>query len=178
MLLTADDALADRARYLANQARLPVEHYEHGDIGYNYRLSNLLAALGRAQLCRLDEMIERRRAVRDGYAKVFAGVAGVRLLGEDPAANCWLTSIVVEPEQSGWQARDLAAYLAARGVETRPVFKPLHLQPVFAHARTALSGAAEGLFRNGLTLPSGSALDRDQVRKVLDGITEFLEGRR
>jgi dTDP-4-amino-4,6-dideoxygalactose transaminase len=178
MLLTADDALADRARYLANQARLPVEHYEHGDIGYNYRLSNLLAALGRAQLCRLDEMIERRRAVRDGYAKVFAGVDGVRLLGEDPAANCWLTSIVVEPEQSGWQARDLAAYLAARGVETRPVFKPLHLQPVFAHARTALSGAAEGLFRNGLTLPSGSALDRDQVRKVLDGITEFLEGRR
>jgi dTDP-4-amino-4,6-dideoxygalactose transaminase len=178
MLLTADDGLADRARCLANQARLPVEHYEHADIGFNYRLSNVLAALGRAQLCRLDEMIGRRRAVREGYAEVFAGVDGVRLLGEDPAANCWLTSIIVDPEESGWRAGELAAYLAARGVETRPVFKPMHLQPVFARARTALSGAAERLFRNGLTLPSGSALGEDQIRRVLDDITEFLDGRR
>lgn len=178
MLLTADDGLVRRARPLASQARLPVEHYEHADIGYNYRLSNVLAALGRAQLCRLDEMIVRRRAVRERYAKVFAGVDGVRLLGEDPAANCWLTTIVVDPELSGWRARDLAAFLAMRGVETRPVFKPLHLQPVFKGARAALSGAAECLFRNGLTLPSGSALAEDDIRRVLDDITEFLDGRR
>jgi dTDP-4-amino-4,6-dideoxygalactose transaminase len=178
MLLTDDPGLASRARHLASQARLPMAHYEHDEIGYNYRLSNLLAALGRAQLCRLDEMIERRRAVRDGYAKVFAHVDGVSLLGgEDPAANCWLTSIVVDPERAGWRSGDLAAHLAARNVETRPVFKPMHLQPVFAGARTALSGAAERLFRDGLTLPSGSALGDSQVRRVLDDITEFLDGR-
>ncbi len=178
MLLTADPDLAARARNLATQARLPVEHYEHAEIGYNYRLSNLLAALGRAQLCRLDEMIERRRAVRDGYAKVFADVDGVRLLGDDPAANCWLTGIVVDPERAGWCARDLGAHLAARKVETRPLFKPMHLQPVFAGARAALTGAAERLFRDGLVLPSGSALSDAQVRRVLDEVTEFLDGRR
>jgi len=179
MLLTADAGLAARARRLASQARLPVEHYEHAEIGYNYRLSNVLAALGRAQLRRLDEMIARRRAVRDGYAEVFADVDGVRLLGgDDPAANCWLTSIVVDPDRAGWRAGDLAAHLAARNVETRPVFKPMHLQPVFAGARTALTGAAECLFRNGLTLPGGSALGDHQVRRVLDAVTEFLDGRR
>ncbi|WP_328468338.1 aminotransferase class I/II-fold pyridoxal phosphate-dependent enzyme [Actinoplanes sp. NBC_00393] len=179
MLLTADAALAGRARHLAGQARLPVAHYEHDEIGYNYRLSNLLAALGRAQLNRLDEMIERRRAVRDGYAKVFAHVDGVRLLGgDDPAANCWLTSIVVDPQRAGWQAGDLAAHLAARNVETRPIFKPMHLQPVFAGARTVVNGTAERLFRDGLLLPSGSALSDDQVRKVLDDVTQFLDGRR
>jgi dTDP-4-amino-4,6-dideoxygalactose transaminase len=179
MLLSADAALAARARHLAGQARLPVGHYEHDEIGYNYRLSNLLAALGRAQLCRLDEMIERRRAVRDAYAKAFAHVDGVSLPGgEDPAANCWLTSIVVDPERAGWCARDLAAHLAQSNVETRPVFKPMHLQPVFAGARSALNGNAERLFRNGLVLPSGSALDESQVRKVLDLIAAFLDGRR
>lgn len=179
MLLTADPYLASRARHLATQARLPAEHYEHAEIGYNYRLSNLLAALGRAQLRRLDEMIERRRALRDRYAKVFAHVEGVRLLGgDDPAANCWLTSIVVDPDRAGWRARDLAAHLAERNVQTRPLFKPMHLQPVFAGARAALSGAAERLFRDGLTLPSGSALGDSQVRQVLDDVTEFLDGRR
>jgi dTDP-4-amino-4,6-dideoxygalactose transaminase len=179
MLLTADADLAARARYLASQARLPAEHYEHAEIGYNYRLSNLLAALGRAQLCRLDEMIERRRAVRDGYAKVFVDVDGTSLVGgDDPESNCWLTGIVVDPDRAGWPARDLAAHLAARNVETRPVFKPMHLQPVFAGARAALSGAAERLFHNGLVLPSGSALGEDEVRWVLDGVTEFLDGRR
>ena len=179
MLLTADAALADQARHLASQARLPAEHYEHAEIGYNYRLSNLLAALGRAQLCRLDEMIARRRAVRDVYAKVFAGVDGVSLLGgEDSGANCWLTAIVVDPERAGWQARDLAAHLTARNVETRPVFKPMHVQPVFMRARTALSGAAERLFSNGLVLPSGSALRENDVRRVLDDVVEFLDGHR
>jgi dTDP-4-amino-4,6-dideoxygalactose transaminase len=179
MLLTADAVLADQARHLASQARLPAEHYEHAEIGYNYRLSNLLAALGRAQLCRLDEMIARRRAVRDVYAKVFAGVDGVSLLGsDDSGANCWLTTIVVDPERAGWRARDLAAHLAARNVETRPVFKPMHLQPVFAGARTVLSGAAERLFGNGLVLPSGSALRENDVRSVLDDVMEFLDGHR
>jgi len=179
MLLTEDGTIAEQCRYLATQARQPVPHYEHIDIGYNYRLSNLLAALGRAQLRRLDEMIGRRRALRDGYAKLFASIDGVTLLGaDDPEANCWLTSIVVDGPRAGWQAADLAAHLAARNVETRPVFKPMHLQPVFAEARTVLNGAAQRLFENGLTLPSGSTLREPQVRKVFDSIMEFLETRR
>ncbi|GAA4587659.1 dTDP-4-amino-4,6-dideoxygalactose transaminase [Actinoplanes octamycinicus] len=179
MLLTADAGLAGRARHLAGQARLPAEHYEHAEVGYNYRLSNLLAALGRAQLRRLDEMIERRRAVHDAYAKIFSGVDGVRLLGDaDPAANCWLSCAVVDPERTGWPVAELAAHLAARRVETRPIFKPMHLQPLFAGARAVLSGAAEHLFRHGLALPSGSALTGEQVRWVLDGVAEFLDGRR
>jgi dTDP-4-amino-4,6-dideoxygalactose transaminase len=179
MLLTHDSAIAKQCRYLATQARQPVPHYEHIDIGYNYRLSNLLAALGRAQLRRLDEMISRRRALRDGYAKLFASVDGVTVLGaDDPEANCWLTSIVVDGPRAGWQAADLAAHMAARNVETRPVFKPMHLQPVFAAARTALNGAAQHLFENGITLPSGSTLREPQVRKVFDSIMEFLEARR
>ena len=179
MLLTDDGTIAKHCRYLATQARQPVPHYEHIDIGYNYRLSNLLAALGRAQLRRLDEMIGRRRALRDGYAKLFASIDGVTVLGaDDPEANCWLTSIVVDGPRAGWHAADLAAHLAARNVETRPVFKPMHLQPVFAGARTVLSGAAQRLFANGLTLPSGSTLREPQVRKVFDSIMEFLETRR
>jgi dTDP-4-amino-4,6-dideoxygalactose transaminase len=179
MLLSNDAALADRCRYLSSQARQPVAHYEHVDIGYNYRLSNVLAALGRAQLCRLDTMIGRRRALRDGYAKLFASVDGVTVLGgDDPEANCWLTVIVVDPARTGWPPADLAAHLATVDVETRPVFKPMHLQPVFAESRAVLSGAAQHLFAYGLTLPSGSSLREPQIRKVYDSIMEFLDRRR
>ncbi|WP_200210535.1 DegT/DnrJ/EryC1/StrS family aminotransferase [Micromonospora coerulea] len=178
MLVSDDTALLARARYLATQAREPVPHYEHREIGYNYRLSNLLAALGRAQLVRLDSMIGRRRALRDRYAKLFAPAPGVRLLGEDDAAaNCWLTSIVVDPGRAGWRAAELGTHLAERGIETRPVWKPMHLQPVFAGARSLLTGAAERLFADGLTLPSGSALDDRQVGAVLAAIDEFLTAR-
>jgi len=176
-LLTDDPDFAARVRYLATQARAPVPHYEHADIGYNYRLSNLLAALGRAQLSRLDEMVARRRALRDRYAKLLAPVPGVRILGDgDDGANCWLTAVVVDPERAGWHAAQLAAHLAARDIETRPVWKPMHLQPVFAGAGAWLTGAAERLFATGLTLPSGSALRPDQVGRVLDAVTDFLGG--
>jgi dTDP-4-amino-4,6-dideoxygalactose transaminase len=175
MLLSDDAQLAAHARYLASQARQPVVYYEHTDIGYNYRLSNLLAALGRAQLVRLDEMIERRRRLRERYAKLFAGVDGVHILGDDDdGANCWLTVLMVDPATARWRAEDLAAYLAARDIETRPVWKPMHLQPVFAGARSLLTGAAERLFETGLTLPSGSALDEGQVGRVFDAIEKFL----
>ncbi|MET8279601.1 aminotransferase class I/II-fold pyridoxal phosphate-dependent enzyme [Micromonospora sp. NPDC005174] len=178
MLLTDDAELAARARYLATQARQPVAHYEHTDIGYNYRLSNVLAAIGRAQLSRLDGMIRRRHELRDQYAKLFAAVPGVRLLGDgDPGANCWLTTIVVEPEISGWWPGELAAHLAAQDIETRPVWKPMHLQPVHAGAQAVLSGAAERLFATGLTLPSGSAMAEHEGDRVRRAIDEFLSRR-
>jgi dTDP-4-amino-4,6-dideoxygalactose transaminase len=178
MLLSNSHEIADRCRYLATQARQPVPHYEHTEIGYNYRLSNILAALGRAQLCRLDDMIARRRQLREGYRKAFASVTGVRILGgDDEGANCWLTAIVVDPVAAGWCAADLGAHLARHSVETRAVWKPMHLQPVFSGAQAALSGAAERLFQQGLALPSGSALDEAQAAHVIGLIRQFLEGR-
>jgi dTDP-4-amino-4,6-dideoxygalactose transaminase len=176
MLVSDDRDFVQHCRYLATQARQPVAHYEHTEVGYNYRLSNLLAALGRAQLHRLDEMVSRRRHLREQYGKLFAAVPGVRLLGDgDAGANCWLTVIVVDPAHAGWRASDLAAHLAAHEIETRPVWKPLHLQPVFRRARAAVTGVAERLFDTGLALPSGSALRADQVEKVLSTIGRFLE---
>jgi dTDP-4-amino-4,6-dideoxygalactose transaminase len=174
MLLTSDAAIAARARYLATQARQPVAHYEHTEVGYNYRLSNLLAALGRAQLCRLDAMIARRRALRDRYAKLFAPVDGVRILGDADDGNAWLTAILVEPAEAGWSGADLGAHLAAAGVETRPMWKPMHLQPAFAGARSRLTGEAQRLFETGLVLPSGSALDDEQIAWVTGRVLDFL----
>jgi dTDP-4-amino-4,6-dideoxygalactose transaminase len=183
MVVTDDEALARRCRYLASQARQPVAHYEHADIGYNYRLSNLLAAVGRAQLRRLDSMMARRRETRQRYAKVFAGAGGVRLLGDDgtaadAGANAWLTVIVVDSAVAGWTAVDLGRYLAAQRIETRPVWKPMHQQPVFAAADRILTGAADRLFATGLALPSGSSLSDEQIDRVLAAVTAFLDAER
>ena len=176
MLLTDDEALASRARYLATQARQPVVHYEHVDIGYNYRMSNLLAALGRAQLSRLDGMIARRAAVRELYRDLFAPVPGVTIFqGEgDEADNKWLTSILVEPSESGWTAEELREWLNADQIESRPLWKPMHLQPAFADAGAVVDGSAEHLFEVGITLPSGSVLDAEQLDRVQGRIHGFL----
>ncbi|WP_326553547.1 DegT/DnrJ/EryC1/StrS family aminotransferase [Micromonospora sp. NBC_01813] len=183
MVVTDDAALASRCRYLASQARQPVAYYEHTEIGYNYRLSNLLAAVGRAQLRRLDGMIARRRETRQRYAKTFAGVPGVRLLGDlgdaaDLGANAWLTVILVDSAVAGWSAAELGGFLADQRIETRPVWKPMHQQPVFASADRILTGAADGLFATGLALPSGSSLSDEQISRVLVAITAFLDGDR
>jgi len=177
MLLTDDGDLAQRVRYLSTQARQPVAHYEHTEIGYNYRLSNLLAALGRAQLTRLDEMIARRREMRELYASLFAGVEGVEIFGRDgdELDNVWLTSILVDRSVTGWAPADLSAWLAEVQIESRPLWKPMHLQPVFASARARVTGASDRLFERGLTLPSGSALDAGQRERVQARIQSFLD---
>jgi len=173
--LTDDEDAADRVRYLSTQARQPVAHYEHTEIGYNYRLSNLLAALGRAQLSRLDEMIARRRSVRARYTEIFADVPGTRIFQAegDEDDNCWLTSVIVDPEVSGWTAAELSAHLEAANIESRPLWKPMHLQPVFGDDKAFITGASQALFENGLTLPSGSALRDDQVERVIEHIRGF-----
>ncbi len=176
-LVSADPQLVARCRYLASQARQPVPHYEHTELGWNYRLSNLLAALGRAQLARLDELLARRRALRERYRKLFAPAPGVRIVGDRDGGNCWLTVLAVQPTQAGWSAGELAGWLAARDIETRPVFKPLHLQPLYAGAPAVLTGAAQRLYATGLALPSGSSLDDAQVDRVLTAVDEFLTAR-
>lgn len=178
MLLTDDVELADRTRYLATQARQPAIHYEHVDIGYNYRMSNLLAALGRAQLARLDDMIAARRRRRGQYRGLFCSVPGVKILGgsDDAEDNNWLTAIVVD-ESAGFGPGDLQQALAAREIESRPLWKPMHLQPVFRDCPAHTTGASEYLFERGLTLPSGSALTDEEFRRITDTISEFLGAR-
>ncbi|MFS0911776.1 DegT/DnrJ/EryC1/StrS family aminotransferase [Microbacterium sp. 179-I 3D2 NHS] len=179
MLLTDDAELAQHVRYLATQARQPVVHYEHTDVGYNYRLSNLLAALGRAQLSRLDDMIASRRRMRDRYKALFGPVEGVEVFGAagDEHDNVWLTSIVVDEAVTGWAPSELAGFLAQDDIESRPLWKPMHLQPVFAGARGEITGTSEQLFSRGLTLPSGSALTEAQRDRVAARVTEFLRER-
>lgn len=180
-LLTDDGDLAQRIRYLATQARQPAPHYEHTEIGYNYRLSNLLAGLGRAQLARLPEMIERRRTWRRHYRDLFADVAGVEMFGAPDGVddrvdhdNFWLTSIVVDPAVAGWSTEDLRLHLESRDIESRPLWKPMHLQPVFAHLPAYTNGTSERLFRTGLSLPSGSALSDDQFGRVVEAVSDFV----
>ncbi len=167
MVVTDDEAFADHVRYLATQARQPVVHYEHTDIGYNYRLSNLLAALGRAQLGRLDEMIARRRRWRDGYRELVSAVDGVEIFGGDDAEdNVWLTSVVVDPERAPVTAEQLRGVLDSANIESRPLWKPMHLQPVFADAPRTVNGTSQRLFETGLTLPSGSAMAEADFERV------------
>lgn len=179
MLLTDDSHLAARARHLATQARQPAVHYEHVEIGYNYRMSNLLAALGRAQLSRIDSMIGRRRAVRGGYKRLFATVDGVEVFGgeDDEEDNFWLTSIIVDPAATGWSPSELGIALTAADIESRPLWKPMHLQPVFVGARSFVNGNSQALFERGLTLPSGSALSSDEIERVHRAIRGFLEAK-
>jgi dTDP-4-amino-4,6-dideoxygalactose transaminase len=176
MLLTDDAGAADHIRQLSTQARQPVAHYEHNEVGYNYRLSNLLAAVGLAQLERLDAMLARRRGIREMYARIFAGHPGVRIFqrGGDEEDNCWLTAVVVDPDEAGWSAADLHDRLAAEDIESRPLWKPMHRQPVFAGACSYLTGAADRLFARGLSLPSGSVLTPRQLTRVATAVLDFI----
>lgn len=173
MLLTDDQVLATHVRKLSTQAREPVVHYEHTEVGYNYRLSNILAALGRAQLTRLDAMVARRRGWRARYRELFAQCEGVRILGgaDDSEDNCWLTAIIVDPESSPFTARHLGAALTDAQIETRPVWKPMHLQPVSEGLGGVIDGTSERLFDHGLTLPSGSAMTEEQFARVENEIS-------
>jgi len=175
-LLTDDGQLARQAAHLSAQARLPAAHYEHTEIGFNYRLSNLLAALGRAQLSRLDAMIDRRRDHRRRYAELFAGHHGLALFGaENPHRdNAWLTAVLVDESVTGISAQALGRVLADQDIETRPLWKPMHMQPVFSACAMTGGAVSEDLFATGLALPSGSALREDQLDRVLDVIDDSL----
>jgi dTDP-4-amino-4,6-dideoxygalactose transaminase len=178
MLLTHDESLAQHARKLSTQAREPVPHYEHTEVGYNYRLSNILAALGRAQLVRLDDMMKRRREWRDRYRAMLADVPGASILGgtSDEEDNCWLTAAVFDGDEPFVAARLNEAMSAAR-IETRPVWKPMHLQPVSAGLSGTIDGSSEWLFDHGLTLPSGSALTSDQFDRVESVVRSWIGSR-
>ena len=178
MLITSDPEKAQYVRYLATQAREPVAHYEHTEVGYNYRMSNVCAAIGRAQLGRLPAMIARRKAIRLRYLDFFSRVTGVTILsGNSGEENFWLTSIRVDPSVSGWSVLELRKHLEELNIESRPLWKPMHLQPLYSGARFVGGHVAERLFETGLALPSGSAMSDSDMDRVLDAISAFLNTR-
>jgi len=177
MVLTDNETIARKVKFLASQSREPVVHYEHRELGYNYRLSNILAALGRAQLQRLPEMIEKRRANRSKYRELFQNVAGVEIFGgTDREDNCWLTAVTISQNLS-WSAATLSDFLETRDIESRPLWNPMHLQPLYKHCQAYVDGSAERLFRNGLALPSGSNITDDEWGHVERAMSDFLSAR-
>ena len=169
MLVSDTGDWIEHARKLSTQAREPVPHYEHVEIGFNYRMSNLLAALGRAQLETLAMRVEARRRIRDRYRALLDGVPGLSFMPEAPYgdSNGWLTCVVVDPDAYGADREAIRLALEAEDIEARPLWKPMHLQPVFASYPSFGGDVCARLFARGLCLPSGSALtDADQNRVV------------
>jgi pyridoxal phosphate-dependent aminotransferase EpsN len=160
----------DHARKLSTQAREPAAHYEHAELGFNYRLSNVLAALGRAQLEALPERVAARRAINELYRALLAEVPGVSFLPEAPygSSNHWLTCLTIDAKVFGADRETVRLALEAEDIEARPVWKPMHLQPYFADARCYGGERAATLFERGLCLPSGSALGSGDQERIVD----------
>lgn len=163
----------DKAVFLATQARDNAPHYQHSQIGYNYRMSNIVAGIGRGQMEVLANRVEARRAMNTFYQDLFAEIAGVTVFVEpnsDYYSNHWLSAILVDPDISGKTREELRLALNEENIESRPLWKPMHLQPVFADAPYYGTNVSEELFENGLCLPSGSNLtdeDRHRIAKVM-----------
>ncbi len=172
MLITPHTSVATRVRLLASQAREPVAHYEHSHIGYNYRLSNVLAGIGRGQLQQIESRVAARRAVFDRYAHAFRDVPGLATMPEETfgstgsRANRWLTVITLDRHTFGADPETVRQALERDGIESRAVWKPMHQQPVFRRADAIGGAVADACFASGLCLPSGSSLsiaDQDRV---------------
>ncbi len=168
MLVGESEEHIERARFLATQAREPAAHYEHATIGYNYRMSNVVAAIGRGQLAALDQRVAGKRAIFEWYRERLDAVDGVTLLPEPSWArsNRWLTCAVVDEQRAGFSAERLRLAFEADNIESRPLWKPMHLQPVFADCPAYTSGVSERLFRMGLCLPSGTAMGDEERARI------------
>ena len=175
MLVSADAAIVERARHLSTQAREPVLHYEHTEIGFNYRMSNPLAAIGLAQVRRLPQMMARRAEIRACYERELGSLDGVSFNPIDGRGqvNHWLTVLVVD-DAARTTATGVIDALDAVNAEARPAWKPMHLQPVFADAITVGGSVAETAFERGVCLPSGSSMSDADVARVVDAVSTAL----
>ena len=168
MLLSHEAALVHKARFMATQARDDAPHYQHSEIGYNYRMSNIVAAVGRGQIRVLRDRVEARRRVFGWYQELLGDLPGVTFMPEAPygRATRWLTCVIFEPSQFGATREDVRLALVREDIEARPVWKPMHLQPIFASCQIFGGAVSADLFERGLCLPSGSAMTREQVERV------------
>jgi dTDP-4-amino-4,6-dideoxygalactose transaminase len=176
-LVTKSEELKQQAVFLATQARDEAPHYQHSQIGYNYRLSNIAAGIGRGQMEVLEEHILKRREMNQFYKGLFSTVEGVKVFSEPENryfSNHWLT--VIKSEENGvFKTEDLRLFLENENIESRPLWKPMHLQPVFRDAPFYGNGVAESAFKNGLCLPSGSNLSEEEKNRISDAILSFFK---
>lgn len=174
-MISKNENFIKKATFLATQARDPAPHYQHSEIGYNYRLSNICAAIGRGQMEVLSNRIEQRRANFSFYQKELKDIQGIIFVNEPLGfySNRWLTTILVDPEISGITREDIRLALEKENIESRPLWKPMHLQPVFKDFPYYGTNVAEKLFDNGLCLPSGSNLSEEDLNRVRDCIIEL-----
>jgi pyridoxal phosphate-dependent aminotransferase EpsN len=169
MLVSDDPEYVRRAKFLSTQARDPAPHYQHSHIGYNYRMSNLLAAVGRGQLARLEAKISRRKQIKAFYRNALGGIPGIEFMpvADYGEPNHWLTVILITPELFGVDREAVRLALEAENIESRPVWKPMHMQPMFRRCRKRGGEVAEEIFRKGLCLPSGSNLSTEDLDRVV-----------
>ncbi len=176
-LLSNDKGIIEKARFLATQARDRAPHYQHSQIGYNYRMSNILAGIGRGQMEVIEERIRRRRDTFSFYKENLRNYEGIKFVEEPDESyfsNRWLTTILIDPAKTGISRENMQIMLEKDNIESRPLWKPMHLQPVFSSCPAYTNGVSEGLFNKGLCLPSGSNMS-DNVRiMVLDSIIKNL----
>ncbi|MGG3907410.1 DegT/DnrJ/EryC1/StrS family aminotransferase [Geobacillus stearothermophilus] len=174
MLVSDDVEALQKARFLATQARDPAPHYQHSQIGYNYRMSNIVAGIGRAQLEVLDERVKARRAVFDRYVQALGDIEGIQFMPEleGSMSNRWLTTLTIDRQTLGVTPMDIINALAEENIEARPVWKPLHLQPVFDgvtyYPHQEGWSVSDELFANGICLPSGSSMTVEDQNRVID----------
>jgi len=171
MLVSNNKDLIEHARKLASQARDDAPHYEHSEIGYNYRMSNVLAAIGRAQLQVLDYRVDQKRQIFHYYYNELSKLSGINFMPEAGWGkhNRWLTVITIDPEKFGATREEVRVALESENIESRPLWKPMHLQPIFKDCEVFNRGVSEELFDKGLCLPSGTAMttvDQDRVIEI------------
>ncbi len=171
-LICPDEESARRVKFYATQARENFPYYQHEQIGYNYRLSNISAGIGRGQMYVLDEHIARRRAIHALYVEKLKNTPGITVMqprsNVDLHPNYWLSTILVNPQEAGFTYQELSARLTAADIESRPLWKPMHLQPVFANAPAYVNGVSEALFAQGLCLPSGPMVTDEDVDRIVE----------
>jgi dTDP-4-amino-4,6-dideoxygalactose transaminase len=168
-LLSNNATYAERARYYANQTREPKLHYEHKEVGYNYRMSNVVAGIGRGQMEVLNERIELRRSNFIYYLQSLSSLSGLSFCNEGSGSisNRWLTTILIDEEAAdGIRSSDIIELLNEKNIETRPVWMPMHMQPVFAKEKAYVNGVSQKLFETGICLPSGSVLKLNELRRI------------
>jgi dTDP-4-amino-4,6-dideoxygalactose transaminase len=174
-LVSRNAEWVEKARFLSTQARDPAPHYQHSSIGYNYRMSNVLAGIGRGQLKVLKERVDQRRANFSFYKKTFDGISAITFQGEPEGvrSNRWLTTIQVNHPTI--TREDIRLALEKENIESRPLWKPMHLQPIFSGCPSYLNGVSEELFNRGLCLPSGSNLTQEDLQRVADCVKGLFD---
>lgn len=176
-LLSDSEELVKKARFLSTQARDQAPHYQHSEIGYNYRMSNVVAGIGRGQMEVADLRVQQRRAIFTFYRNALSDIKGIKLL-EEPGdryfSNHWLTTILIDPEVAGVDREQLQAAFDKENIETRPLWKPMHRQPVFEKYPAFINGTSDQLFKQGLCLPSGSQLTADDLNRVTEIIKKSI----